>query len=72
MAQVKIDKDVPIPTHITKIPKYPWREMEIGDSFLLETKESGATFAGQASKRLHPKKSISRKTDEGYRVWRVK
>jgi len=33
---IKIDKDIPIPEFSTKASKYPFRQMEIGDSFFVE------------------------------------
>lgn len=72
--EVKIDQGIPIPNagcgHGRK--RYPWDKMEVGDSFLHES-EKPSSVSGQASmagSRLGFKFS-TRKTEEGYRVWRV-
>ena len=68
--KVRIDKNIPIPAAKSK---YPFREMEVGDSFLCP-KESGKNIysaAGQANARIKGRRFIVRKTDDGYRVWRV-
>ncbi len=50
-------------------PIYPWRTMEIGDSFLAPTKSINgqATHAAQRTGR----KFTVRKVADGWRVWRV-
>jgi len=53
--------------------RYPWETMEVGDSFLvpedvaIDSARSGATIAG----RKHNRKFSIRKTDNGYRCWRI-
>lgn len=76
MAAIKIDKGIPFqPVKRGKRDsKYPWMEMEIGDSFLFPAnlkKSTACNNASFASKR-HGKKFVVRKTPEGYRCWRVK
>ena len=70
-----IDKNIPIPPRIRsggRKPKYPWDTVEIGDSFLLATSnvDSAHAQAGHAAVRYGIKLSV-RKTNEGYRVWRI-
>ena len=65
---IRVDKGVPLPWH-----RYPWDEMEVGDSFFVPDK----TPASISSPRLHAERSlgiktISRAVDGGVRVWRVK
>ena len=77
MAEIKIDKGVPIPkvksgpTTFKSI--YPLAEMEIGDSFmpLTANRSSISRIAGAANKKYAPRRFISRKTADGYRIWRV-
>lgn len=67
---IKIDKSIPPP--VAKTTKYPWAEMEVGDSFLIEAARSSATsLAGSASARYAPKRFVSRKEGSGRRIWRV-
>jgi len=69
---IRVEKGVPMPS--ANVAKYPWRQMEIGDSFLFPEDVSGDTAsnnAAAASKRLAPKRFSVRKTQDGYRCWRV-
>ncbi len=68
---IGIDKNVPIPTG--KI-KYPFRQMEIGDSFFV----AGATTTKLSSQMNITAKSIgngckfrSKTVDGGVRIWRI-
>jgi hypothetical protein len=69
---VKIEKGVPIagPYSWSGNKKYPWEEMEVGDSFLFpEYLESPYTQAVSASK--NGREFVVRSTREGFRCWRV-
>jgi len=72
---MEIDKNIPIPQAMNKA-KYPWRKMEVGDSFLFSKKSDlknlkhASSLAGAASRRMGIKFSC-RKTNEGIRVWRI-
>jgi hypothetical protein len=70
---LKIDKDIPPPKQYGRaaVQKYPWKEMEIGNSFLV--KQVGPSFPAQArnASRLYGRKFVARKVSGGYRVWRV-
>jgi hypothetical protein len=68
----KIDKGIPIP-----YPKngrfYPWKEMEVGDSFIVRTPflKSAVCMAYTATQK-YGKVFRARQTDDGqYRIWRV-
>ena len=68
----KIDKGIPVPTKSGRVPKYPWREMEVGDSFFVP----GMTAASAAAGCLGAKKATGwtfryRTVDGGARIWRV-
>lgn len=71
---IKIDKGIPAPAlrHNRWNPKYPWHEMEVGDSFL-ETEASAQTLYSMASRigKENGKRFSIRSTVEGRRVWRV-
>jgi hypothetical protein len=62
----KIEKGIPM----SKRRKYPFAEMEIGDSVFIEGLKSVAEISG--SFRGHrPKKFATRQVDGGIRVWRI-
>lgn len=68
---INIDKGVPIPTDLRGRPKkYPWREMDVGDSFV------GGVAARSLTTRMGKstgQKFTSRKIGENeFRIWRVK
>ena len=70
---MQIDSGLPIPKRRgSKKSKYPWKDMKVGDSFLMEVKTSasGASLANRAGK-IYGMKFACRKTDEGVRVWRT-
>lgn len=69
-AMYKIEKGVPAPEG--KESKYPFRAMEVGDSFFVpggngNRVSSSATMAGKRTAR----KFMLRCVDGGVRVWRV-
>ena len=66
MSEVTIDKNVPIPSEGRS--KYPWREMEVGDSFTISKL---SISMGAVNDRYKPKKFIARKSGDEYRVWRI-
>lgn len=80
MSKFKVEKNIPVSKATWgKIYKYPFREMKIGDSFLLPKKEF-ATY-DQVMKvrtnccaygRRNKVKFTVRKTEQGYRIWRIK
>lgn len=74
---ISVQKGVPMPVvkprgrRGTKYPIYPWKQMEVGDSFLFPNgvgRTSHAIVIG-ASKNGRKFKAV--KTDDGYRCWRV-
>jgi len=72
---VKIDKGIPMPqvknTHGNTV--YPWKTMEVGDSFLFrsQSKQNAYSQSNRHSGILSPKKFVIRNTDAGYRCWRI-
>lgn len=66
---IKIDKNVPIPPAGQGRPrKYPFDEMDVGDSFF---SGSIASVESSAYSRNDGKKFVLRKVRGGVRVWRV-
>jgi hypothetical protein len=71
-----IEKGVPMPARRPGRRRYPFREMEVGDSFVVETVQDRErvkatlwhyTRTGTGKGR----KFASRKVDEGFRIWRT-
>lgn len=73
MSGIKIDTGVPMNRGTNA--KYPWKEMNVGDSFVFpETVKitSVYAFATQANKNHAPRKFATRKQADGtYRCWRI-
>jgi len=66
---IEIDKRVAIPA---SKPKYPYDDMEVGDSFFVEggNIQTIANMNWRKGRRLSMK-FISRRVDDGVRVWRT-
>lgn len=67
---MKIDKNIPIP----ESTKYPWKDMEVGDSFLAKVQSYTAMY--QQAKYWAKRRDLKRKwkvskEDEGFRIWRI-
>ena len=74
---IEIEKGVPLPKRSRgpgrpRSGKYPFQQMEVGDSFLISNVASNsvACISGRWAKRTGFKFS-QRKVEGGYRVWRV-
>lgn len=71
---IKIDKNVPLPPHIRegRAPEYPWRTMEIGDSFFVaEPKTPNAATASRQTGRTFTRRAVVEDGVKGFRVWRI-
>ena len=72
---MKIDNHVPIPKYAPKhgSAKYPFREMEVGDSFFIERKED--VHRAKAAARMMANRTrlvfTMRREDNGVRIWRT-
>lgn len=65
--EITIQKGISIPP-ASQAGRYPWKSMEVGDSFYAEMKRPGAFHTAAR----HQKIKISyRKEGNGYRVWRI-
>ena len=71
--EIKIEKGIPIPAGQQGAPrKYPFDEMEIGDSFLVaEEKIRSVRALASLAKKKNGMKVATRKVDGGFRVWRI-
>lgn len=70
MTKVKIEKGIPMPdTSEHGNTKYPFHELEIGDSFLCNSRWSHQLCSDRSR---NGKKFIARKQPDGrYRIWRI-
>jgi len=74
--KVEINKNVQLPKSWTggRPAKYPWSELEIGDSFLMDTSHSATGLVKAYNKKQKKGKKIKIKTclENGKRrVWRI-
>lgn len=71
-AYPSVVRNVPIPPKRGGNRKYPWGDMQIGDSFLAKKAKLGtiSSVAYRAAKRLGFKFSC-RTENNGVRVWRI-
>lgn len=74
---IAIDKNIPIPKAYTSPGRpeghaiYPWKTMEIGDSFIHpSSKETARAIASKRGKDLG-KRFITRSIEGAVRIWRV-
>lgn len=73
MIEVQIDKGIPLPkkkNHKTN-NVYPWRDMEVGDSFLVLDPPKAFRQQVSSRNRMGEEKFVYRTTPEGVRVWRT-
>ena len=71
----KIEKNIPVAKLKTSKPKYPFAEMEVGDSFFVKgndkKKQSVAVAVHYYKVSNQDKKFCTRTNEEGIRVWRT-
>jgi hypothetical protein len=72
-SEFQIEKNVPIPKNgLHGRNKYPWREMKVGDSFLFAKDITKATaYANAHAASRAGLKFLTRRTEKGFRCWRV-
>lgn len=72
MTAIVIEKGIPAPEYFRRSRKYPYDQMEIGDSFAVPAgmAESCRTGASRYGKR-HGKKFSVHTTPDGVRCWRI-
>lgn len=69
-----VEKNVPVPPPQSKYgSKYPFKTMEIGDSFKTKNTKGGGTYAAckKDSKETGRKYTQIKEADGFYRVWRI-
>lgn len=74
--EFKIDKGIPLPPPAKggRNGKYPWREMEVGDSFFMPgAARSGAPqyLAGQRTGFRFSSRGVIENGVKGRRIWRI-
>ena len=70
---IKIDKGLKIPPPAVGRPrKYPFPDMEVGDSFFSEDVENVSAAVGKYNKRQPETHFVRRRVDGGIRIWRTK
>jgi hypothetical protein len=69
---IRIEKNIPMPV-VKKQNKYPFAEMEVGDSFFVKgVKEATIRAYSHVQARKLNRTYIVRAENEGVRVWRSK
>ena len=64
---IEIEDGIPIPPAEGRASKYPWDEINIGQSFLIPGRQKKLIVP----KRLKPRKFTQRVDETGLRVWRT-
>lgn len=72
---IPVERQVPLPDPSTGT-KYPWAEMQVGDSFFVPDRRSPnmSSTAGAAGRRLGRRftvRAVQEKGRRGVRVWRL-
>jgi len=71
MMVAKIEKGIPLPPRGARLSrKWPWHEMEVGDSFLVPAGER-ATGGGTMGKFMGRKFTERKLPDGSIRIWRT-
>lgn len=66
----KIEKNIPIPGEHGNT-KYPFKLLEVGDSFYVEGIPSSARTAAHSYAKRYGVKLVSKREKKGYRIWRT-
>lgn len=69
---MQIEKNVPLPDDNPRNKKYPWGDMEVGDSVYLDSSHEPAHVRSAVSHygKRTGKSFVTRKEGSGIRVWR--
>ena len=70
---IEIEKGIPLPTRGAVRRKYPWAEMEVGDSFAAKFSSAGSAYATAKTGGLRNNMKFTARRIEGdeYRIWRI-
>ena len=74
MRVIQVDRGIPLPRpRRDRRWKYPWLEMEVGDSFLVPDERNVLRMVrvGCSTSRRHGMRFEARQVEGGVRVWRV-
>ena len=75
MSKYVIEDGIPLPKRKGgpgSKPKYPFRQMDVGDSFLCrDVNQKTLSWAARICSKRHGMKFATRKVDGGVRVWRI-
>lgn len=72
--EIQADVPIPSPNKGGRTAKYPFGAMKVGESFAVDSDESGikrVQRAAAAFARRNAIKLVTRRTDTGVRVWRT-
>ena len=73
---ISVEKGVPLPPEKRGRPtRYPWDEMNVGDSFLYSKRHAMSRHASSAASSAGRSRGwtfTTRKVPEGVRIWRIK
>ncbi len=70
-AQFDVEKGIPVPRSASGWVKYPFRQMEVGDSFFVAGATSKTLVNAAQGHRYEGRKYTVRTVDGGARVWRI-
>lgn len=73
-SKIMVSRDVPIPPPEGgrgAVPIYPWRDIDVGESFVHPGSRNAATAMIQYATKQTGRRFTSRKEGSGYRIWRV-
>ena len=70
MDKIQIEHGIEIP-HRSRNQKYPYKYMNVGDSFFVANRADLHSTAAYATKTLSPKVFRAIKVKGGMRVWRI-
>ena len=69
----KIEKGIPVgPEKRGRPQTMLFREMEVGDSYLSESRYFGNSAAAWGWMQKPPRRFTTQKVEDGYRTWRIK
>ena len=73
---IEIDKNVPLSRSLRETKKYPWADMQVGDSFFIpqisEITRGGLYTGAQRAARIKiATRRVTENGVEGVRVWRI-
>lgn len=72
VGEFKIEKGIPLSkVNLSRPFRYPWAQMEVGDSFIFQGERKNIATVAHAYGRRHNIKFATRNMPDGVRVWRI-